>query len=162
MAKEREIFIDVARAIGIFLVVCGHYVYFMHIPYEDSGNLMWSIARCVTLFHMPLFFVISGYLYKPIDSIKILLLSVGKRLIIPYLLICLVALAVGVVLKILQSEWTISIAFHEIFHNLFGILTGDDFQHSRMLFCDSMWYVYSLVIVRMLYGAIDSLCSPPW
>lgn len=29
--KEREQYIDIAKIIGIFLVICGHYVYFMHI-----------------------------------------------------------------------------------------------------------------------------------
>lgn len=45
--------IDTAKAVGIVLVVLGH-----------SGALPWPAYRVLYAFHMPMFFIISGYLLK--------------------------------------------------------------------------------------------------
>lgn len=51
--KERETYIDIAKGIGIILVVIGHLHGINHIIHDFFY-----------LFHMPLFFIISGYLYN--------------------------------------------------------------------------------------------------
>ena len=51
--RERKYWIDYLKAIAIYLVILGH------LP--DELHIKWGIY----LFHMPLFFIISGYLYKP-------------------------------------------------------------------------------------------------
>lgn len=48
-AKQRDISIDIAKGIGIILVVYGH--------------LACPVAREIFLFHMPLFFLLSGYFF---------------------------------------------------------------------------------------------------
>lgn len=58
--KKRDISFDIAKGIGMFLVVMGH-VHGMNRTY----GVIYS-------FHMPLFFLISGYFFKLIDK-KILL-----------------------------------------------------------------------------------------
>ncbi|MFC6260633.1 acyltransferase family protein [Levilactobacillus fujinensis] len=52
--KKRIMWIDVARAIAMLCVIIGHSLY----QYTDStfGNMIYN-------FHMPLFFIFSGYLY---------------------------------------------------------------------------------------------------
>lgn len=50
--KNRIIYIDLLRTIGIVLMVLAH------IPLSNS------FVHFVHGFHMPLFFVISGYLYR--------------------------------------------------------------------------------------------------
>lgn len=66
--------IDIARGIGIILVVYGH---------------ACSNGRVVSLFHMPLFFIISGYCYrrkygKDMKSIVTLIKKRLRSLYIPY------------------------------------------------------------------------------
>lgn len=76
--SKRYDWIDVAKAIGIILVVIGHvmtkYTYF------------W---RVIQQFHMPLFFVISGYLFKLSSSIsfKDWIIKKVKHLWLPFVLV---------------------------------------------------------------------------
>jgi fucose 4-O-acetylase-like acetyltransferase len=55
--KQRETWADIAKAIGILGVVLGH----AGVP---------SIAKYMYWFHMPFFFLISGYFFKPLSSWK--------------------------------------------------------------------------------------------
>ncbi len=49
-ARSRIAWVDIVRGIGIILVVLGH-------TYRDNSVLIW-----ITSFHMPLFFILSGWL----------------------------------------------------------------------------------------------------
>lgn len=71
--KTRIEWIDIAKGIGIFLMVIGH----TSIPKIGSH---WIYS-----FHMPLFFFLSGYLFNPNKySIKELFIRKTKTMIIPY------------------------------------------------------------------------------
>lgn len=63
--------IDWAKFVGIALVV------YAHIPNASFGNFAF-------LFHMPFFFIISGYLYK-IRPLKEEIKRSMKALLVPYL-----------------------------------------------------------------------------
>jgi Fucose 4-O-acetylase and related acetyltransferases len=72
-AKQSRIeWIDSAMGIGILCVVLAHiYV---------NGY----ITDFIYLFHMPLFFFIGGYLYKPTDDYKGYFVKKVKHLLVPY------------------------------------------------------------------------------
>lgn len=57
MTKERILFLDVAKAVCIILVVVGHYV-----P-DNSPGWYVAIHDVIYTFHMPLFMFASGYVY---------------------------------------------------------------------------------------------------
>ena len=59
--KERLIWIDILKGLGILTVVFAH----CYIPDELLKKIIYT-------FHMPLFFLISGYLHKT-NSMKILI-----------------------------------------------------------------------------------------
>lgn len=69
----RDSTLDIAKGIGIFLVVLGHFAIFAS-----------PLYHYIYLFHMPLFFFISGMFYKTI-SLKEIFIKKTKRLLIPYL-----------------------------------------------------------------------------
>ncbi len=70
MQQKRQDWIDILKGLGIAAVVIGHIV---------PG----TAARIIYLFHMPLFFFLSGYLFRPSSPAK--MLSKGtKRLLVPY------------------------------------------------------------------------------
>ena len=50
--EEDKTYWNVVKGVGIVLVVAGH---------ACSGNVL---AKCIYLFHLPLFFFVSGYLYN--------------------------------------------------------------------------------------------------
>lgn len=83
IAEIRPNYIDYAKAIIIFCVVLGHYTYALNFSFEPSP--IWSVMHIITLFHMPFFFIVSGMLYKKIDTKA----SVSKgwtQLLKPYLI----------------------------------------------------------------------------
>lgn len=67
--------IDIAKGIAIFLMVMGHTT----IP-EFGTKFIWS-------FHMPLFFIVSGYLYNEEKNRDYFLffLKISRNLLVPYL-----------------------------------------------------------------------------
>lgn len=76
---ERKYWIDNLKVFGIFLVVLGHFT--------PNYKLDFS-AQYLYQFHMPLFFIISGYLAKDYKStVKIILKKNCRRLLIPYFLL---------------------------------------------------------------------------
>lgn len=70
--------IDWAKALTIGLVVLGHF------EYEDRGVILQNF---IYSFHMPLFFLLSGYLYKQSNNFKVFLSKNIKTLVVPYVLL---------------------------------------------------------------------------
>ena len=89
--KNRVTYLDLAKGIGIILVVLGH-----------MENISSELRIWISSFHMPLFFVISGMLLalkgadKPIindvksgDEMKIFVVKTARGLLVPYLWVSL-------------------------------------------------------------------------
>ena len=70
----RDETIDIAKGVGIFCVVLGHFAVFAS-----------PLYHYIYLFHMPLFFFLSGMFFKKEDKLKPFLLKKTKRLLLPYL-----------------------------------------------------------------------------
>lgn len=73
MAKK-ELWVDIAKGLGIIAVVLGH-----------SGS---KLTPYLYWFHMPAFFILSGYLFKPLSSygaVKDYAFRKAKRFFLPYL-----------------------------------------------------------------------------
>lgn len=71
---QRENWIDWGKALGILLVVMGHSVY----ASKDVTSFIFVI-------HMPLFFFVSGYLFKTSRSWHEISVSNVKTLLVPYI-----------------------------------------------------------------------------
>lgn len=78
--SQRLHYIDIIKGIGIFLVVLGH-------VYRDNVVQNWLYS-----FHMPLFFMVSGWLfnYEKIKSVSFLEITKKKirALMVPYVVFC--------------------------------------------------------------------------
>ena len=84
--NQRDVTIDITKAFGILLMILGHWTAIWFTP----RNLIYS-------FHMPLFFIFSGWFYKP-KSIREIVISGNRHLLKPYLItaflcvvLCLIA-----------------------------------------------------------------------
>lgn len=78
---KRIVFIDIAKAICIILVVIGHFV-----P-DNSPEWYVALHDIIYTFHMPLFMFASGYIYiatKKDSPYWAFLLKKAKRLMLPY------------------------------------------------------------------------------
>lgn len=80
--KERNCLIDVMRGMGIIFVLLGH---------RALPNI---IVKMIYAFHMPLFFFISGYLYKKCELRKFVIKKI-KKLILPYIFFWLISAIIG-------------------------------------------------------------------
>lgn len=84
MGKTRNITFDIAKGIGIILVVIGHYI-----P-EGAPSGYVGFTHFIYQFHMPLFFVIAGFFFERSSSDKGYWSLVGakfKRLMVPYFIL---------------------------------------------------------------------------
>ncbi|MFV0325722.1 MAG: acyltransferase family protein [Bacteroides xylanisolvens] len=82
---------DILKAIGIILVIIGH-----TLDYNMMRNIIYS-------FHMPLFFLVSGYFSKvksPNPPIK----KLSKKLLTPYLLSCIIIIILSSVILHIDSH----------------------------------------------------------
>jgi acyltransferase len=125
----RVFWIDVARAVGIFLIV------FSHLNQSGfSEAFLWT-------FHVPLFFFISGYLTKPQTDGEFLG-NVTRKLVLPYIYVYAVTVLVTVVLR---SDYDL----HSILRTLAGVAYG---TRSYPYFVnDALWFLPGLITVEALY-----------
>lgn len=74
--NHRNLTVDIAKGIGILLVVFGH----NWIVKNESGELF----RIIFSFHVPLFFFMSGFFLKPSDRLKEFIFRRADTLLKPY------------------------------------------------------------------------------
>lgn len=138
----RPNFLDVSKSIGIWIVIIGHYPYFFDIQFEN--NLIWNVAHIVTLFHMPLFFYISGLLHK-YREFKPEVKNLWERLITPYLLL---SLFVFIINYIFEYIYTRNFSINDIASATIGTLSGNTIGYNEC--AGPLWFVYSLITVKLI------------
>lgn len=65
-------YMDIAKGIGIFMVLVGH-------------TFVGFLCTLANSFHMPLFFMISGYFFKGTDDKSTIVKKGWNRLLVPYI-----------------------------------------------------------------------------
>lgn len=90
MKQERIAYFDIAKFIGIMMIILGHF----GVP---------DINRFVYTFHVPLFFLISGYFFKPADSMCLLIKTKFRQLIIPYILVMICVILIYIIKNFSES-----------------------------------------------------------
>lgn len=138
MNSKREIWLDYVKAIGIILVVAGH------------CNLPESIRNYIYLFHMPLFFFVSGYLFpKSINSTKEFLKKKAQRLLYPYF-----------VCGLLIIIWN-TIRCHNLEGNLTKLLLKRviALAYGNYIFENNSYYVGTLWLFGSAFLCMHLICS---
>ena len=132
-----------ARGIGIVLVVIGH----SKLCYNQ--NFSYSV---IYSFHVPLFYFISGFVYKTKGDIKSELCSRAKKILLPYYLTAFLYVSVKCVL---QPDLMGSGGIKSI---MFGILWGSGGRGSaeRYLFWPPLWFLTSLYVTQISYVLLMS------
>lgn len=129
--KSRIEWIDVAKGYGILAVVMGHCF--------NKGSL---IHNWIFSFHMPLFYLLSGYCFnlEKYTDIKELAKSKGKSLLIPYIKFCML----GLLVSILIPEWRNGI---RISHILVDLYNG----YPASVNLTSTWFLISLFVCECIF-----------
>ena len=128
--------IDLLRIIGISAVVLAH-------VYDGPITHQW-----VYLWHVPLFFFLSGYFWTPRRSLHRELVARSHSLLLPYLFWLIIGLGVLLILR------------HLGWGTLFGSLLGA--THSSSMF-GAFWFVTALFWAALLLRFLERF-SPvvPW
>lgn len=131
MNKSRIEWIDIAKGLGMILVILGHCVFF-------GGK----IHNAIFAFHMPFFFVLSGIVFENKDK-GILILKKFKSLIIPYMGFCII----GGGCSILISDWRSEISLKNIIKDVY-LGTPENINVS------SIWFLLCLFWVTIFFNTI--------
>jgi fucose 4-O-acetylase-like acetyltransferase len=128
--------ISVAKGIGIFLVVVGHF-------HPEGSPAYWThINRIIYQFHMPLFFLLSGYLYVHGKyAYWEMLASKVKRLGYPFVSIA----AIFFLIKWMAGNW-FSLQHAITVDSLIVLLTNPAQSYMPLL-----WFVHALFLMFILY-----------
>ena len=129
---DRDLSIDIAKAFGITLVVVGH----SYSPF--------TLEKLIYSFHMPLFFLISGLLYKS-RGIAPTVRNKWNGLVVPYVLALLVTLPV---------LWIIGKGYAFGPHLLIDVLEAKD---ELLVWNSPMWFLPSLFTTFLMFVLIEAV-----
>lgn len=134
LSNSRIYWLDYAKVIGVFLMIYGH------------GNLCGDLRNYVYSFHMPMFFLISGMLFKPLpvrDAIK----KNWKGLMIPYLLLNLICY----IPQLLAMLWHGTLTFEKVYYSWSAVLLGLGYNTMRFVpISTPCWFIYALFIAKVM------------
>lgn len=111
--NTRIAYLDIAKFMGLIAVIFGHF----GVP---------DINRFVYSFHIPLFFLISGYFFYPTDRIAEVILKKGKQLIVPYIVVMFSVLVINGILLTWQKK-SLEYIFTSQWNYFLGYLYGSGY-----------------------------------
>ena len=123
--------IDIAKGIGIFLIIISHSVYF--------GGF---IHNWIFAFHVPLFFILSGLFFKE-DNLLSLIKKKAKSLILPYFIFYLIGLTITLAIPQLRSHLTI-----------YGICKDIYLGVPDNVHVSSVWFLMCLFFAMLILEAL--------
>ncbi|MEA4917162.1 acyltransferase family protein [Proteiniphilum sp.] len=137
----RKNYIDILKGIGIFFVVLGHVT---RMP--ELRVFIWN-------FHMPLFFLISGFLYNPTKypDFKGFFKSKFKSIYIPYVLFFLATFLYWVLI-----ERRFRGGEYSILHQFLGLFYGT-IEGNHLHFNGPLWFLPCLFLVELMFYYISRI-----
>lgn len=127
--------LDMLKGYGIVCMVLGH-IY-----------LGWIFDKYIHSFHMPLFFIVSGFLYSGKNGMIELIKKRSRTLIVPYLLFGIPQCIIWYILY--GKELGIQPIFNYLLFNTEEVLP----------IAGSLWFLTSLFFTEILYAALDRLIN---
>lgn len=124
--KKRLYWIDWMKAIGITLIVYGHFFSVAH----------WYVYT----FSVPLFFIISGFLCKRETDVKVFWRKLWYNLIVPMVLIQVICHCVSATLALRHGTFDANEFVMLIPKFLLGFHSG----------VGMMWFVYTLILLKLI------------
>lgn len=146
MGKERLLYVDIAKGIGILLVVWGHI---------GNWGCIAPLYRLISYFHVPIFFMLSGFFFPSKPNYKDFFISKIRRLLKPYYIGGGISFLLGVYM-FQTNEIT------DFFDFVIGGRTVGPLWFLTSLFC-SMVIFYSIVnhhqCLKIVFSAICLIIS---
>ncbi len=144
---KRVEWVDFAKGVTILLVIVGHT---LAIGANASGILRGMIYS----FHMPLFFILSAYTFRPssdLEEFKRKSRKLCKSLGRPVLLIVLFDIAANAALHQLQPLFQLSYWQTEIYRLLFASATNVNYAGMDVFGLGMAWFFFALFFGRIVF-----------
>ena len=128
-SNTRIEWIDMAKGVGIFLVIAGH-------------TFAYSNCDFIYAFHMPLFFFLSGLVFndKRYDTFKEITVKKGKQLLFPWIIIYAISLCVTLLIPMWRANMSLKSMLFELYT-----------MNTNTINNSSIWYLVCLFFVFVLY-----------
>lgn len=140
LKEEREIWVDNVKVIACFLVVMGHFFQSMTKAKVLPANEIYQwFNQTIYYFHVPLFFICSGYLYQKlscVNTIQSWMRNILKKAItlgMPYFTFSF-------------ATWLLKTVFTSSVNDQIGGLADTLFLHPTSPY----WYLYCLFFVFLI------------
>jgi polysaccharide biosynthesis protein PslL len=144
MAATRNSSVDIARGLGIALVVFGHNQIVLR---GGEGGILFTL---IFSFHVPLFFFLSGLFVRPTDAFPSVVASKADSLLKPFFV---VLLSLGVALALIKARQG---AFS--FNWLSAYLEGVFFGVGATIVWNPLWFLPCLFLVSVLGYLVIKVC----
>lgn len=138
MTKEKLIWVDNLKAIGILAVVLGH--------------IASPLSAFIYSWHMPLFFMIAGFFIKFDLRIKEFIIKDFKRLMVPYFIFVIIGLVVETLKRVALHRESL-----DYLHELQGIFLWMDEQSLMNTYAFVLWFLPALFFARVILVVIGKL-----
>ena len=136
--RNRIPWVDIAKGLGMILVVIGH------------CNPPNEIKNTIASFHMPLFFLLTGIVYSTKQSNGKKIIKDIKRLIIPYLVTCgIIALFLVIIHKNGEKGY-----YDSIKSLTKSILMGSGSPYNGIKIIGEIWFLLGMFWTRRIMDAI--------
>lgn len=137
--NKREIWADIARGIGMILIIIDH-----------SQNFL---SQYVSWFHLVIFFIISGYFFKPISSWNDFSYWAKKRILtlgLPYVSFLFLITIYRYILQLVYGNFNFIWYLKDILKIVYGgqYLTG---------YYAPFWYITCLIFTQILFAFLQLL-----
>lgn len=137
--EDREVWIDFLRGVGIILVVLAH---------------CWPpFRKQIYGFHMPLFFLLSGYLFSHYEKLcfRDLVKKLAARLLIPYYVLCLIGLMLDTIMRFIVH---MPFELPKFLIGCFLLSRGED---QWMALSCPLWFLTGLFCANIFYWFIGKM-----
>lgn len=137
MDTNRIEWIDVAKGIGIMLVILGH-------------TIDLNYSSIIYTFHMPLFFLLSGLFAKHYDCFKTAVKKRTHTILIPWMNLYIISLFVVLIIP----EWRTEL-------NVNGLLMELYTTNTNLIQNSSLWYLVCFFFVTLFFQIMSSFKLAP-
>lgn len=130
--KKRLHWLDIVKGEGILLVILGHCLDITKVPFH-----------LIFTFHMPLFFVLSGYVYNGDIPLKELVIKKIKTLIFPFVSFYILGLGITLVVPCWRNQLTIE-----------GVIKDLWLADPNAVNNSSIWFLVALFFVILTFRVV--------
>lgn len=139
--QGRLLWVDIAKCIAILLMVIGHEV-----------NDLSTLHVIIFSFHMPLFFILSGYTSSRVSNWQKFFKKLQKNFIHVWILAVIMIIMLGIENLIFLKEFSFSSFCQSVFK---GVVWGSNIPAIGLMSVGVMWFLFVFFWAKLLFDVLQ-------